>query len=422
MYLKTPKRYTYRGQRQRRRVVTPRRLLLWPILIILIIAGVGVYQNRAMIQPIVNQMFDDFGETMATASAPTPTPLPDAREQLTRADEAWNNGSIEEAVRLYQVILPAVPNAVEPHYRVTLGLIINGQYSEALIAAENTVTADPYSADAWAINAWTLEWNGRPLEGIVYALHALELDPQNARAMAWLSEAQLTAGQPDAAFESATAALELNPQSPEAFRARARIYSEALSYLNYDAARADFRTAYELDPNNTLLAVDLAIVESITSGSEAAIAILRDVIDRNPRNTTALYWLGVFYFRDQGNPEQALQYLQDCVEVNPDSVLCNYYLGRVQYSQGDVNSADVSFQRAINNGTTNPQHYYFAAQAKISLGECPAALPLLQTGYQFAQAQDANEDVINNLEASLRTCGSPVGIPVEVTPEATPSA
>lgn len=418
MYLKTPKRYTYRGQRSRRRLITPRRLLLWPVLILLIIIGVGLYQNRAMIQPIVNRVFDDLGSSVATATAPTPTPLPDASEQLARADEAWESGSIEEAVRLYQVILPAVPNDVQAHYRVALGLIINGQYSAALRAAENTVTANPYSSDAWAINAWTLEWNGRPLEGIVYALHALEIDPNNARAMAWLAEAQLTAGQPDAAFRSATTALEMNPQSSEAFRARARVYSEALTYLDYEAARADFRTAYELDPNNTLLAVDLAIVESITSGSDAAIAILLDVIDRNPRNTTALYWLGVFFFRDQGNPTQAAQYLQDCVDINPDSVLCNYYLGRVQYSQGDTGGADRSFQRAISVGTSNPQHYYFAAQAKISLGDCPAALPLLQTGYELAQEQGASTEVINNIESSLRTCGSPVGPPVEITPDA----
>ncbi|MFN8452127.1 MAG: hypothetical protein U0521_26920 [Anaerolineae bacterium] len=47
------------------------------------------------------------------------------------------------------------------HYRYTYGLLISGKNEEALAAAADTITANPFSSDAWAIQALALERNQR---------------------------------------------------------------------------------------------------------------------------------------------------------------------------------------------------------------------------------------------------------------------
>ncbi len=402
MYLRTPKRYTRKGQR---RSLPPfRRLFLWLVLLVLIVAGVGLYYNLDLLRPLVDDAVNSLESARATAVAPTATPLPDASTTIARADEAWERGAITEAVRLYRSILPAVPNRVEVFDRVTVGLITDGQFEAALDSGERAVNADPFSSDAWTVYAWALDWNGQPEEAIVYGLHALELNPDNYRTMAVLSEAYLSAGQVERAREAADNALELNPQGWEGFRARALVTREG--DFNFTAAREDFATAYSLAPNMSLLAVDLAITEGAYLGNpNTAIAILQEVVDLSPENTTALYWLGVFYFRDLGDPNQATRYLSTCVDVNPESVLCHYYLGRVQYADGLLVDASTNLDRAIELGSTDPRHYYWAGDVRISLGDCAGAIPLLQRGYELARERE-QETLYADFEASLRTCGA----------------
>src|SRR5690606_9679175 len=147
-----------------------------------------IYQNREIFIPQVSQFVEGIANSapssIGTAMAPTAIPTTDPRSQLDQAARAWELGALNQAVRVYQQILPAVPNDVSVHERVTLGLIAIGRYEEALEAAEMAVNADPYSSDAWATRAWALDWNGRSGEAVSSALMALELDQNNVRARA----------------------------------------------------------------------------------------------------------------------------------------------------------------------------------------------------------------------------------------------
>jgi len=360
-----------------------------------IFAGIGIYQNRATIQPLfsreVNRVVAMMDENIATLTAPTATPMPNPDNELIQGDNFWVRGSASEALRVYSGIIDALPNDTQTHYRVTLGYILQGSYQQAIEAGERAVTANPFSPDTWAIRAWALDWGGRPEEAIISALHALELEPESARAMAFLAEAYLTNQNPTQARSWANRAVEANPDSIEAYRARGHIRHYA--DLDFDGALDDLSIAYDiaLAENPALaarVAVDMAQIEILRNNNyEAGISVLRNVLEFNPDSTQVLYMLGTTYWR-QGDPDRALGPLQRCVEVDPDSIDCHYFLGRAQERLEQIDQALQSFEQAISNGSNNPYHYWWAGRTNISLGNCQRAINYLQPGYDLALESD----------------------------------
>lgn len=418
MYLRTPKRYL-RGQR--RSPISLRWLWLWLLTPLVVWGGVQIYNHRETIAPPLHNAIygaiDNAQRGLATAMAPTPLPTQNPTERLMRAEADWRNGRIEAALESYTAVLDAVPNDVQAHYRVTLGLIMEGRMEQALQAAERTVTADPYSSDAWAIRALALNENGRSGEAIASALRALDLNRQNARAMAYMAEAYLDSEQYELARSTADRALALDEMSFEALRVRGRVAQE----VEFDTALAKdyYQQAYELAPNLPTMVVDLARITYFGEQNVSeAIALLSDIVEVNPQNAQALYWLGYMYYNGEGNFAQAAEFLTRCAESNPNSVLCLGLLGRVRMALGDNRAASEILQRAIDLNTPWPRHYLWLGRALIAQGNCGGAIPILQTGYDLAQ-QNQDTDAVTAIQENLRECRANIpGLQAETTPEA----
>lgn len=433
MQIKTPKRYARRGRRHN--LISVRSLLIWIIVPVLIFIGIGIYENREMFAPQVNELVgglvDEAGNRIEDINAPPPTPTRDPSTDLQRASDAWARGSIQEAVNLYQRNIESLPNDLSTHYRLTFGLIMQGRLQEAVTAAENVVTADPFSADAWAIRSMALNRAGRNGEAVASAQRALEiatvsaveenpeLAPTRARAQAFLAEAYLNLGRTEIASTLVDQALETYPDSFEAYQIRGRVNQE----VNFDleAALADYRTAYELAPNLIYLGIWLARMERQGfQNYEAALDLYQDIAEQNPDNTQVLFELGDHYLRVEGNFTEAASYLSRCVNADSNNAACHYLLGRTMIQQERIIEALEVFQKAIELDPQNGYAYYWHAEANIRLGQCPQAMPYLQDGYQIAQ--DAEDDLlIESFVASLQQCGStlvPTATPEpEITPE-----
>lgn len=422
MYLRTPKRYT-RGQK--RSIISFRWLWLWILAPVVVIVGMYLYNNRDTYSPIIGQVINkvmlDAQSSMATAMAPTALPTENPQRRLEAANSAWERGAIDEAVNIYQGLLDALPNDVNTHYRVALGLVMSGQLEEALEAAEKTITANPYSPDAWAIRSMVLDWSGRVGEAIASGLRALELagqdNPQSeARALAFLAEAYYDAEQYERALSTVDRALETNPDSFEAHRVRGLIMQGA--QFDNETALEDLQAAYDIAPNLPYIAIELALVNSALGNTDQAIATLAELVELNPRNTEALLNLGTLYLNGLGDPNQAVEQLSRCIETDPENIGCYYVLGRAQVQLEQYESAAISFETTINLGSDDPRHYWWAGYGQVLSGKgCPAAASYLQKGYEMALA-GTNTQLISDFEDQMRTCQLLAPLP-EVTAEAT---
>lgn len=422
MYLRTPKRY--RPGRQKRSIISLRWLWLWLLTPVVVYFGVQIYNNKDAVGPPIQQaiynVFNNAQNSLSTAVAPTALPTADPAQGLVRAQADWRDGRIESALTGYQTIIDALPNDVEAHYRITFGLLMEGNEVEALDAAERTVTANPFATDAWAIRSMALNENGLYGEAIASALRALELDNNNARATAFLAEAYKNNEDFDLAKSTADRALELDPDSFEALRVRGLIAQD----IEYDlvAAKDYYQQAYSIAPNLPYLAIDLArMYYFVDQDSDTAISTLSDIIEVNPRNALALYWLGYFYYNGEGNFSQAAETLSRCVEAAPQSVLCLGLLGRVQSALGNNNAAIEVLQQAIDLNSPWPRHYLWMGRAYIALGNCAAAIPIMEQGYEIA-LDSGDTEASDAMVENLQECRANLPGAVETTPESTPDA
>ncbi|MCA9909303.1 MAG: tetratricopeptide repeat protein [Anaerolineae bacterium] len=395
--------------------------------------GYQIYQQRETMRPQVEQaisgVVNAVGGGIATAVAPTSTPRADPTERLSAAEGAWTTGAIEEAVSAYEDILPDVPNDVNVHYRVALGLLMDGRDADGLEAAEKAVNANPYSTDAWAIRSFALTENLRPEEGIASALQALNLDNESARATAYLAYAYFEANQIDRAETTVDRALELDPESPEAYFVRG--YINHYSRFLLDDARDDYLTALQYAPNFIDVQINLSWLDWAVSNYEESRTRLLALIELNPNNLDALYALAFVTYQAFGEPQQALDLMERCVGIDPENRACLYYLGNIQRGLSLNAEALETYRNLIAVGTDDPRHYLAAARAYLdSAGDCRSAVDLLQQGLVLERsASEPNADRLASFDELLQTCGAAeadlsAGTPgvedLAATPESTP--
>jgi tetratricopeptide (TPR) repeat protein len=385
------------------------------------------------VQAVLSTVADQAQEGVSTLTAPTPLPTQNPAERLVIASNAWDQGAIDDAITEYKALVEALPNDLTTHYRYTLGLLMAGRSQEALVAAENAVTANPFAADAWVVRSKALTANGRSGEGIASAMLASQMDPTSARALVALAEAYFEANQIDRAQATVEQALELNPESYEAYYMQGRIEMEA-NFL-YTEARAAFQRAYDLAPNMPIVGIDLAWAMSGDEDPDAGFEILQQISESNPGNSNALFALGYFSTFHYGETDRALDFLNRCIIANPSSIACNAQLGATLYNRygpGDVEAAGEAYMHAVELGTTNSRHYLSAGRIMTELNNCGAAVPVLRQGYQLEMDGDAGEVRLGEFVEALTNCGASVNAgsapgptqeaPANITPEATAEA
>lgn len=410
------------------------RLMMLLIIVGIVAGGVYVYRNLDEIRPEVQRLIGEVAEVAEDnvrqiRATPLP-PTPDPSEDLTLAVRAWERGAMEDAIIYYTAALPSLPNDLVAHYRLTMALVNQGRYQEAAQQAENAITASPFSADAWAVQALALTRISQPRDAIASAARALELAPESAiesspqvaksraRALAAMGEAYLSLGQNELARTYATEALELDPESFEGWNLRGRIAQEV--DLNMQVAAESYAEAYEIAPYMTYLGIWVGRIQLYGLGQEdSAIDTFQGILEQNPGNTLALYELGYYYTRFQGNPSESFNYFSRCVQNDPDNVQCLYRLGRVlllrESALFNAQTAQEYILRAHELSPNDGYILYWLADAYMALGQCQIALPYMEQGLQIARQNNDAQLASDYQDFALpraRSCGQGT-VPIE---------
>ncbi len=389
-------------------------LWLWILTPIVVVGGIALYNNRSELAPPIEtfivEAIGDVRGGMATMSAPTPMPTENPASRLARADESWLSGSIEQAVEDYLSASPSTPNMPLVFIRIALGYVMEGQYAAAVEAAENAVTADPYSADAWAVRGLALARNGSPAEGAASALQALALAPDDPAALAFLAEAYRIGDKVNLALETAERAIEADPNRYEGYFVRAMVNYNNIG--DFETARTDFTVARDLAPHMVYVSTEMAWIEWQFDNTDLSMEMLQEVVENNPQNLDALYALGFFSYQYYGNPDTAIEYLSRCVAADGANIPCLAYLAIVQATVGSTNDAIDTYRRLLQTGTVDARYYLRAGALMADSGNCTEALPILRQGYQFERSADEpNTERLGVFESYLTDCGAGAIIP-----------
>lgn len=431
MYIRTPKRYR---RRQRRHSFSCQRLMSIAILACLIMVGIVIYQMRDRIAPeamtVIQTQAAQVERWQATQFAPTPQPTRNPVDDLISADNEWNAGRIDFALDIYKDVLAAVPNDVNLHSRVTEGYLTRGHLADAQRYAEQAVTADPFSADAWAIRSLTYSWQGDFAEGIVSAQQALALDPQSVQGLAFLSYAYFVADENNIARSRADDAIASNPDHWSGYWARGLLFENVLP-IDVEAAQADFARAYErVRQQNPAMAGSVGAALGRTyialGDVEQAITLYNEVLNNDSSNRDSLYWLGRTYFEKRGEWVLAAEQFRDCVDIAPQDYNCWYMLGRSLNNEDEQEEALLAFEQAVDLNTPYARHYWWAGNITRVTSSCTAAQHYFETGYDMVKTgglparDEGDSQLLQDFESELSVCRITV-LPDNPTAQPTPN-
>jgi tetratricopeptide (TPR) repeat protein len=235
----------------------------------------------------------------------------------------------------------------------------------------------------------------------------LELSPGNVDALVELSELERTLGKRDKALEHLYAAKALAAaDAPTLLHfsqvcLRRHMYVDARDALRKvvdqdpanghawyqlglaqfrigetEAATTDFTTALSLDGNDDWSGIGLGAVLLSSARQQDAAAEFRRVLQRNPHNAAAYYYLAQIH-RNNGDIALALHDLQQAVLNAKDDARPWAALGQVQLARHDLSSARTSLKKAIElDPSYSPAHYHMARLLKETGEQSEAAKEL----------------------------------------------
>jgi tetratricopeptide (TPR) repeat protein len=140
------------------------------------------------------------------------------------------------------------------------------------------------------------------------------------------------AGDPRGALEASRLALRLDPFDTDALESRALALQQQ---KKYEEAAEALREAIERDPNNYLPYLLLGNLQLATEDREAAIESYRDVLELNPKATTASVYMAQTMIV-QGRLQEAKEEYLKLEREDRISYEALYNLGRIEVRTGEA--------------------------------------------------------------------------------------
>ena len=348
--------------------------------------------------------------------------LSDAYYQIALIDEKkqdikgmYNN--LAEAVRLE-------PKHVDAHLKLGQLYLVSRQFDKALDEAAVVVQLQPDYPGGLTLHAAVLFSQGKKAESLAEVSRALEMDPTYYDAVTLKASIYLAESKYPEALAMLKANIELKPLDVGLQLMKIRAEAEI---GNKDAVVADYRTLVLQNPNSKELTTGMVALLLTIDRQEQAVAILRQIIDKEPGNVEAkLKLVSLLELRDAAEAERMLKQF---VEAQPKSLAmlnkaADFYEARKRYADAEVMlkrileldnnsreglSAKIKLARvalAQNDGrkaeslvagvltadAANPQALLLRAGMRLDRNESDAAIADLQTALgaqpNYAVAQE----------------------------------
>lgn len=235
--------------------------------------------------------------------------------------------------------------------------------------------------------------------------------------------ARIQAKQWDAALKAIEAIERKQADKPLPFLLRAQVLAQK---QDLPGARQALEAALAKDPSYLPAVSALAALDLTEKQPEAAKQRFKTLLERDPKNTTAMLALAELAQRTQAPPSEVLGHLQKAVDTDPQAPAPRFALIDYHHSRGDLRAAQAAANAAVSALPENIEMLERLARVQLRAGETDQALssfgkiatlqPKAVAGHlgqaqahlassNFAQAQRSLERVLerepNHLEAKV---------------------
>jgi Flp pilus assembly protein TadD len=202
----------------------------------------------------------------------------------------------------------------------------------------------------------------------------------------------------------ATEALVQEVQRLKEVEAGVKGGAEKIRQGDYDGALADLKTVLDKNPreSNALYLTGMAYLRKDML-TEASTAFLQ-VTELSPKFAAAYYQLGVCYQR-QGDPEKAMAEYQKSVDLEPSNADVLYNMGLILFGLGRIDEALPRFEQALALRPDDVAYLEMAGRCYINKADFPKAITYLEKSKAGATDPDRIkflEELIATLKAQIK--------------------
>jgi tetratricopeptide (TPR) repeat protein len=185
------------------------------------------------------------------------------------------------------------------------------------------------------------------------------------------------------------------PDSAEAITA----YSGVMRDLGrYDQAEKVLGAALRKNPDNNPLNYEKAMLEYEQGHADAAIAVMRKVLDRESDNPQAMNFIGYTYAEQGIKLDEAEQLIRKALELNPDAGYMMDSLGWVYYQRGDYAQAIEWINKARRSEGDDPEILEHLADCHLALKDTVQARELYEKAAKTATSIRVKKRIQTKLE------------------------
>lgn len=272
--------------------------------------------------------------------------FPDAEGlRLSRALVALENGNLAIAESLFREMIASRNHASEAHYYLGRLLEEQDQLAKALFHFEQVESGPRYFSAL--SRASTLKGrNGETLLVQQQLAQLRQLQPQNAEQF-WLVEINmlLDLELPQQALMATAEALDTYPENHNLRYSRAMLYEQQ---GKLDAMEQDLRQILQAEPDNATALNALGYTLTIhTDRHEEAYQLIRQAYHLEPENPAIMDSMGWILYQ-RGEWEEALEFLSEAFELMPDPEIAAH-LGEVLWKKDRQEEARMIWRRTLSD-------------------------------------------------------------------------
>jgi len=291
--------------------------------------------------------------------------------------------------------------AYQVGYNLTLVLVRNKSYAEAIRAGEETLAAGHRKSEIYNLLAQAYELSGQTKQAYDALRTATELDPQDETNYLDLISLCLRSENYDLSLEIADIGARRVPGSP---RLRLQRGVALVMKGQLEEASKEFKTAAELLPKEApeealpQIALGLALIQM--DRQPEAIALLRRQSERSPKDPRVFWLLGEALSRSgvqRGSEaeKEAISVLEKSIQLDPRLPQSRALLGKMLLRRGEVARAAEQLEKALEIDSEDMTSTYQLAQALQRMGQTARAQEL------FAKVSKAKSDKLQPAQRDM---------------------
>jgi len=273
-------------------------------------------------------------------------PQPPARSMTYRtlAEAKFHQNRFEEAHTFAKQSLANDPNSQEGLYLLGTSQIAMKKNNEGIAEVEAYVNSSPKWAPGYETLAQLQALSGHPSDAEASLRKALDLDPSLVSAQLLWSEIELNQGKLDQAMNLL---LKVSQAQPQLTEVQVRMGQIAELKQDWTAAESYYSKALQLAPTNVVAKNNLAWVYAEHGGNiDLALKLAQEASEQEPDSPDVSDTLAWVLVKKQ-NYGTAIQLLKDCVQKEPKNASFNYHLGVAYYRAGRKPEAEQALRAAL---------------------------------------------------------------------------